>query len=88
MTELFVPGRLCLLGEHSDWAGAYRATPPALVPGHCLVTGTDQGLHATAEPLANAFVMASLLPDGSRHDQRPGTTTHVCKAPLAYRRRA
>ena len=21
--ELFVPGRLCLFGEHSDWAGSY-----------------------------------------------------------------
>ena len=24
--ELFVPGRLCLMGEHSDWAGSYRKT--------------------------------------------------------------
>jgi galactokinase len=23
--ELFVPGRLCLFGEHSDWAGRYAA---------------------------------------------------------------
>ena len=22
--EIFVPGRLCLFGEHSDWAGKYR----------------------------------------------------------------
>lgn len=22
--ELFVPGRLCLFGEHSDWSGAMR----------------------------------------------------------------
>jgi hypothetical protein len=22
--EVFVPGRLCLFGEHSDWAGQYR----------------------------------------------------------------
>lgn len=22
--DLFVPGRLCLFGEHSDWAGAMR----------------------------------------------------------------
>ena len=59
MHTLFVPGRLCLLGEHSDWAGAHRATHPALAPGHCLVTGTDQGIHATAEPLADTFEMAS-----------------------------
>ena len=22
--EIFVPGRICLMGEHSDWAGSYR----------------------------------------------------------------
>lgn len=22
--QIFVPGRLCLFGEHSDWAGSYR----------------------------------------------------------------
>jgi hypothetical protein len=22
--EVFVPGRLCLFGEHSDWSGAFR----------------------------------------------------------------
>ena len=24
MMKLFVPGRLCLFGEHTDWAGHYR----------------------------------------------------------------
>jgi galactokinase len=62
---LFVPGRLCLFGEHSDWAGAYRATHPALSPGHCLVTGTEQGLHAVAGR-ADTVELASVLPDGSR----------------------
>ena len=23
--EIFVPGRLCMFGEHSDWAGKYRS---------------------------------------------------------------
>lgn len=22
--DVFVPGRLCVLGEHTDWAGNYR----------------------------------------------------------------
>jgi len=22
--QIFVPGRICLFGEHSDWAGGYR----------------------------------------------------------------
>jgi galactokinase len=62
---LFVPGRLCLFGEHSDWAGAYRATHPALSPGRCLVTGTEQGLTAVATG-GDAVEIASVLPDGSR----------------------
>lgn len=66
MIELFVPGRLCLLGEHSDWAGGFRAQHPALSPGYCLVTGTDQGLRATIEPLPDIFEISSLLPDGRR----------------------
>ena len=24
--KLFVPGRICLFGEHSDWAGGHRRT--------------------------------------------------------------
>ena len=44
--ELFVPGRICLLGEHSDWAGSYRRFNKDIVPGMCLVSGTNQGLYA------------------------------------------
>jgi galactokinase len=65
LLELFVPGRLCLLGEHSDWAGEYRSLDSRLTPGRCLVTGTDQGLWATAET-ADELVISSVLPDGSR----------------------
>ena len=28
--DLFVPGRLCLFGEHTDWAGMYRSVNSAL----------------------------------------------------------
>ena len=31
--ELFVPGRLCLFGEHTDWAGKYRTMNADIVPG-------------------------------------------------------
>jgi len=67
--ELFVPGRLCLLGEHSDWAGEYRSLDSSLTPGRCLVTGTDQGLWATAGA-ADELVISSVLPDGSREGPR------------------
>ena len=48
--ELFVPGRICLMGEHSDWAGSYRRFNRDIVPGMCLVSGTNQGLYARVAP--------------------------------------
>jgi galactokinase len=65
VSRLFVPGRLCLLGEHSDWAGAYRTTDPSLTPGYCLVTGTNQGLSAEVEPVADVFEISTVLPGGA-----------------------
>lgn len=47
--NLFVPGRLCLFGEHSDWAGAYMTTNADLLEGQAIVTGINLGIHATAE---------------------------------------
>ena len=44
--KLFVPGRICLLGEHSDWAGGYRRINADIEKGYSLITGTDQGIHA------------------------------------------
>src|SRR5262249_20773632 len=64
MIELFVPGRVCLFGEHSDWAGALRREDATIVPGSCLLTSTDQGITAVAE-MADDFELTSRLPDGS-----------------------
>lgn len=61
---LFVPGRLCLFGEHSDWAGGYRTVHPGIAPGRCLVAGTDQGLRAEAAPLPDVFEIRTILPGG------------------------
>jgi len=44
--ELFVPGRLCLFGEHSDWAGLHRMINADIVPGSAIVTGIEQGIFA------------------------------------------
>jgi galactokinase len=60
---LFVPGRLCLFGEHSDWAAGWRRVRPELSPGLCLVAGTDQGIRGEAEA-AGTFEIASVLPSG------------------------
>lgn len=47
--RLFVPGRLCLFGEHSDWAGLQRTMNADIVPGKAIVTGIEQGIYGTAE---------------------------------------
>lgn len=55
--KLSVPGRLCLFGEHSDWAADY-----GIHPGFCIVTGTDQGITATVRP-NDQFVVETRMPD-------------------------
>ncbi len=58
--DLFVPGRLCIIGEHSDWAGIHRMTNADLVPGQAIVTGIEQGIYATVEK-ADKFIVDSPL---------------------------
>jgi galactokinase len=67
MREFFVPGRLCLFGEHSDWAGAYRSTHPGIERGWCLVAGTDQGLEVSAQRRDRGVEIHSVLPSGDEH---------------------
>lgn len=47
--NLFVPGRLCLFGEHSDWAGLYKTMNADIVPGRAIVTGIEQGIYAKVQ---------------------------------------
>jgi galactokinase len=47
--HIFVSGRLCLFGEHSDWAGEYRQFNPGVQPGTAVVVGTNQGIYAHAQ---------------------------------------
>jgi galactokinase len=44
--DIFISGRLCLFGEHSDWAGEYRQVNPRIEPGSAVVVGTNQGIYA------------------------------------------
>ncbi len=62
MTELFVPGRLCLFGEHTDWAGRYRTMNAAIQPGAAIVTGIEQGIYAVVEK-SQRFEMTSRAPE-------------------------
>ncbi|MBD2183843.1 mevalonate kinase family protein [Aerosakkonema funiforme] len=58
--NLFVPGRLCLFGEHSDWAGSYRHL--AETPGYCIAVGTDGGIYARVRKRDGIIVACSHLP--------------------------
>jgi UTP-glucose-1-phosphate uridylyltransferase/mevalonate kinase len=65
--KLFVPGRICLFGEHSDWAGGYRRINADIEPGYTLITGTDQGIYAEVEQHPTSLVLTSTTPDGEKH---------------------
>ncbi len=65
--KLFVPGRICLFGEHSDWAGGYRRLNADIEKGYTLICGTDQGIYAQVEPHPTSLVLTSKTPDGTQH---------------------
>ena len=65
--KLFVPGRICLFGEHSDWAGGYRRINVDIEKGYTLISGTDQGIYAEVEPHPTSLVLTSTLPNGEKH---------------------
>jgi galactokinase len=73
--DLFVPGRLCLFGEHSDWAGGFRKTDPSVSPGHCMIIGTDQGISARCRVQTKWFDISSRLPGDDR-------SVHTCRIPF------
>jgi UTP-glucose-1-phosphate uridylyltransferase/mevalonate kinase len=62
--KLFVPGRICLFGEHSDWAGGYRRINAEIEKGYTLICGTDQGIYAEVEAHPTSLLMTSTTPDG------------------------
>jgi UTP-glucose-1-phosphate uridylyltransferase/mevalonate kinase len=62
MIKLFVPGRLCLFGEHTDWAGHYRTMNADIAPGAAIVTGIEQGIYAEVEK-STLFEVQSTAPE-------------------------
>jgi galactokinase len=64
--NLFVPGRICLLGEHSDWAGGYRRINSEIENGYAIICGTNQGIYAEVQPHPTSLVLSSVTPEGQR----------------------
>ncbi|MBN2047696.1 MAG: GHMP kinase [Anaerolineaceae bacterium] len=62
--KLFVPGRICLFGEHSDWAGGYRRINASIEKGYAIICGTNQGIYAEVEPHPTSLVLSSTDNDG------------------------
>jgi len=64
--KLFVPGRLCLFGEHSDWAAGYRPLNPAIEKGHTLIASTNQGIYAEVNQHPTHLILRAALNDGTK----------------------
>ncbi len=64
--KIFVPGRICLVGEHSDWAGGYRRINAQIEKGYTLITGTDQDIYAEISPHPTSLILTSTAPDGKK----------------------
>lgn len=58
--NIFVPGRLCLFGEHSDWAGAQRAFNADIVQGEAIVSGIEQGIYASVRKHDKFIICSSI----------------------------
>lgn len=54
--SLFVPGRLCMFGEHSDWAGLHRMMNSDIERGMAIVTGIEEGIYAKVQK-APSFIV-------------------------------
>ena len=63
--KLFVPGRVCLFGEHSDWAGGYRRINADIEKGYAIICGTNQGIFAEVAPHSTSLVLTSTDNDGN-----------------------
>ncbi|WP_332946955.1 MULTISPECIES: sugar phosphate nucleotidyltransferase [unclassified Microcoleus] len=64
--KLFVPGRLCLFGEHSDWAASYRSHNPAIAKGCTLIASTNQGIYAEVTKHPTHLILRAALNDGTK----------------------
>jgi UTP-glucose-1-phosphate uridylyltransferase/mevalonate kinase len=64
--NIFVPGRICLLGEHSDWAGGYRRINAEIEKGYAIICGTNQGIYAEVQPHPTSLVLSSITPTGEK----------------------
>lgn len=78
-----MPGRLCILGEHSDWAAEYRDRNSSLPLGHTLVCATNEGLYARVHSIdkpntVRFYSHAHEITTDSDENNTPGVLERVC----------
>ena len=47
--KIFIPGRLCIFGEHSDWAGEYKLENKRIEKGYAITALLQEGIYATVK---------------------------------------
>lgn len=57
--NIFVPGRICLFGDHTDWAGSYRRINAELERGFTIIAGTNHGIYADVKSNPTRFIVSS-----------------------------
>ncbi|MBN2242104.1 MAG: GHMP kinase [Acidobacteria bacterium] len=62
--KIAVPGRICLFGEHSDWAGGYRRINANLNRGYTIISGTNHSICADVEPHPTKLIIKSSFANG------------------------
>lgn len=66
--EIFVPGRLCLFGEHSDWAGGHGRQNSKIEKGYAIIAPTNQGNYAKVRKLNEPILKFISQPFGKTLD--------------------
>ena len=66
--KLFVPGRICLFGEHSDWAGGYRRINAEIDKGYAIISGTNQGIYAHVKPHPTKFIFHATFDENQQQE--------------------
>ena len=61
--KIEVSGRICLFGEHSDWAATYREINENICKGHALVAGINQKIMADVSVDNNFIISFSKIND-------------------------
>ncbi len=55
--KIYVPGRLCIFGEHSDWASDYINKNSKIKDGHAIVACINKGIYANIKKISNEFIL-------------------------------